>query len=742
MAYELNRVESGRDGGSATHGGIRLKYIATEEPVNAVRDTTFYEYLEPGIPVYCSRMASEEIYYSGFKDEVEYTRAMDDGSAFLKSGNNGIYYPAVKEILPGRGSRVYRYHIPRRHSNLTGTNEDTFFPFHLYGLPVSVEEYDALGELQEVTQYLYYTDSTLPYNTWHFHENGGHFYQGLDAWNYAGDLPQVQANRFYMNEELIERDYRSQGNVELYDSDRYGREVLDVYDDIYVPNLQPRLDVLSHVEHCSSLRYGGATVPKQILTFRVTDDAGALQDAMVGNHAGQKGILISRTTYYYDNPDSAHPTRVETTDAQGNATVTTTERVAETACSASAAIQTMQEQNVLQPVVRKTVSVNGKLEGESVTEYELLACGGKPKAVPARTYSYFPDADTSYAFSYPSAAVFRPGLSYFPETLSSYDTLHGMVLPAFVQRRDGSKEGIVYDRKSCSPIVWLDGRMPGEVAVASPHRYTDFRLENGISREEAELVENIRRWVLLSRDVLPKVESASIQNYLQSEGYALVRSYIDLIAAGDTLRRSEIEALESQLKADGAALLNQFSNMADQAARFCTGEEHTAILNSAYAVYDCATEGLLGQPGVRKAMQDFEWTQYSLKLFLLTDGNGGGATVRIRESGGDIYKSFTATRRGHGNVQVFEIPLYEYSRPEIAFQVANSDANVLMAVLAPEYAVFNALCLNRDGTVHASFDQGGYAEFYEYEEGGSKVTVRDGNGNMLSESRTHSCSAN
>lgn len=52
------------------------------------------------------------------------------------------------------------------------------------------------------------------------------------------------------------------------------------------------------------------------------------------------------------------------------------------------------------------------------------------------------------------------------------------------------------------------------------------------------------------------------------------------------------------------------------------------------------------------------------------------------------------------------------------------------------------LCLNRDGRVHASFDQGGYAEFYEYEEGGSKVTVRDGNGNILSESRTHSCSTN
>ena len=41
-----------------------------------------------------------------------------------------------------------------------------------------------------------------------------------------------------------------------------------------------------------------------------------------------------------------------------------------------------------------------------------------------------------------------------------------------------------------------------------------------------------------------------------------------------------------------------------------------------------------------------------------------------------------------------------------------------------------------------SFDQGGYVEFYEYEDGGSKVTTRDGNGNILSESRTHSCSTN
>ena len=91
---------------------------------------------------------------------------------------------------------------------------------------------------------------------------------------------------------------------------------------------------------------------------------------------------------------------------------------------------------------------------------------------------------------------------------------------------------------------------------------------------------------------------------------------------------------------------------------------------------------------------------------------------------------------------MFDIPLYEYDNPQIAMQLDNTGEGTKMAVLVPENAVFNAVCLNLDGTVHAAFDQGGYVEFYEYEEGGTKVTTRDGFGNILSESRTHSCSTN
>lgn len=747
LAYELNSVEGEQGNGSKTHGGVRLKHIATEEPANGIRDTTFYEYLKPGIPVYYSRTAAEEVYYSGFKDDLSYSRAIDDGSAFLKTGNNGVYYPEVKETLPGRGSRVYRYHIPRRHSNLTGTNGDTFFPFHLYGIPLAVEEYDAKGTLQEVTKYLYYTDCTLPYNNWHFHENATHFYQGPSAWDYTGNLPQIQANRFYMDRERIEQDYRKQGNVELYNSERQGRMLLDVYDDIYVPNLQPRMDVLSHVEHCSSLRYGGATVPMQVQVFRMADDAGG------------KGTLVSQTTYSYDNPGSAHPTRTETSDAQGNATVTTTERVAETDESASPAIQAMREQNVLQPVVRKAVAINGKLQGESVNEYKLLEIRGNARAVASAAYSYFPDTSTVYDFSYPSAYVLRPGILYFPEVLTTYDTLQGMALPASAWRRDGTRQGILYDRKSDMPILRLDGTTPKEAAVASPHRYVEFRKKNGISGQDMQYVEYIRMWENIEKEEIAQLDVAYLQEYFQSGEYALVRQFIALVAAGDTTQMPEIKAVLEQLRANDDKLFKQFINMADQAARYYTGETTSKIINSSLAVWECGTAGLLEQTGFRKAMQGFEWTQEttdweyipldsiadrtnSLKLFILADDWGGGATIRIRQESGDTYKYFSTGRTGHGNLKVFDIPLYEYDNPQIAMQVDNTGEGTKMAVLVPENAVFSAVCLNLDGTVHAAFDQGGYVEFYEYEDGGTKVTTRDGNGNILSESRTHSCSTN
>ena len=289
--------------------------------------------------------------------------------------------------------------------------------------------------------------------------------------------------------------------------------------------------------------------------------------------------------------------------------MTTTERVAETDESASPAIQAMREQNVLQPVVRKALAINGKLQGESVTEYKLIGIRGKARAVASAAYSYFPDTSTVYDFSYPSAYVLRPGILYFPEVLTAYDTLQGMALPASAWRRDGTRGGTLYDRKSAMPILRLDGTTPKEAAVASPHRYVEFRKKNGISGQDMQYVEYIRMWEDIEKEEIAQLDVAYLQEYFHSEEYALVRQFIGLVAAGDTTRMPEIKAVLEQLRADDDRIFKQFINMADQAARYYDEATFNKIRNSSLTVWECGTAGLLEQTGFRKAMQCFEWTQ-------------------------------------------------------------------------------------------------------------------------------------
>ena len=116
--------------------------------------------------------------------------------AFMSTGNNGLFYPYVQEIIRGKGMKAYLFSVVPPMM--------PYFPhvFWLRGLPLAVATYDNSGNLKQIETCKYSSDLFAG-------GMGSFFVPGYTALNYKKVLPQVKAYEYYMDEEFLENFYRN-----------------------------------------------------------------------------------------------------------------------------------------------------------------------------------------------------------------------------------------------------------------------------------------------------------------------------------------------------------------------------------------------------------------------------------------------------------------------------------------------------------------------------------------------------
>ena len=102
--------------------------------------------------VFTSCSNTEIVSYSGFSDRVLLSKVKYQDMAFMSTGNNGLFYPYVQEIIRGKGMKAYLFSVVPPMM--------PYFPhvFWLRGLPLAVATYDNSGNLKQIETCKYSSD--------------------------------------------------------------------------------------------------------------------------------------------------------------------------------------------------------------------------------------------------------------------------------------------------------------------------------------------------------------------------------------------------------------------------------------------------------------------------------------------------------------------------------------------------------------------------------------------------------
>jgi len=439
-------------------GGIRVKSLLVEDIKSETCDTVYYRYPVRGVPVFSDCSNTEIVSYSGFSDQVSHSRVKYQNMAFLNTGNNGLFYPYVQEITRGKGMKAYLFSVvfPMR-SN---------FPhvFWLTGLPLAVATYDNNGNLKQIETRKYSSDLSAG--------GAGPFFVPVDtALNYKKVLPQVKAYEYYMDEEFLERYYRNQGNIFLY-NDGYILHSISPYNEIYLPNIRPRTSVRIPPQ-IYNIKYGGKTLLKERNVYRF--ETHVTDSATISDFFRATGTPYQKTEFFYDNlKGSSYPTRVIQTDAKGETYTIVTKRVTEMEDGASPVFAEMKRKNILTPVVKEIHLKGDTIQVEKVSLYESLEVENVFYSGLSRKYAFYPTSTKTLSLSALAsfdANSFTQGQNnYLLEQTIDYEQSNRSYLPVGVQSNAGD-EALCYDLNYGQVILKAKHATSRMVAAADLKKY-------------------------------------------------------------------------------------------------------------------------------------------------------------------------------------------------------------------------------------------------------------------------------
>ena len=724
LDYELNGFPSADE--SSAYGGIRIKSIVLDNPSENRSDTVSYHY-EQALHTFREFPQNyEKEIYNGFTDHITHSKVKSEGHATLSPGNNGLYYPMVRETIAGQGTRWLLF-------NFTDYGPEFSHSHWLVGLPTLTIEQDEEGNVERILQNLYYTDRENGVDLCLFPESLIH----LDAASYDKNLPQMVAHEKYMDLEDIKEEMGIKQGINL------GNPVARAFEFNIIPRIRSSYPTVSY-----SLYYGGATLIAEQREYR----------PLAGENPNIQTLMeqdpYNRTVYHYGNLQKhTRPTRIVSFDSQGDSTVVHNVYADDMAASASEDIARMQEANIVSPIVKQAMTRNGILQEETVTEYETMEKENGCFYAPQNIYSR--KSNQTDAYTATIAGLFQGSVENYQLQKSMVnDTIQGESYLPIEITEEGIRTRFVFDKYYKRPLLQLKNINDQEAWALDCWHYAQisyYGVTDPIARIR-ELALPFMEGVLqinpeeLNLDVYSTYCTEEGMQFMQTllknpEGIWMQQEINEAIQLLDTCATLYYFPIEEFLNIhiylasdylEEMGLPNPWAMSIDDMAElyFLVMEDLHSGEASLLRNYILSRNGM-GDEIHFYAPQTLSVNLESsnLKLYLISTEGDAYIKYTITHNGGTTERTLELSDLTPGKVKDVSLDVNGYSGAS-GITVTGFGGVQYLAVV-PEGTEFVATSYNEDGTVSLKFDPSGHMETYEYDKAGRPILVRDENGKIL-----------
>lgn len=416
--------------------GIRLKKIKIKDWATGRADSIRYYYPRLGNYIYPELTNRLIINYpSGFHDVLYFDRLYNPGpDAIVKTGNNGIYYSHVVEVMEGKGRTEYYFAKPDT-SNVTCN-------YRAIGNPLGVCYYNEQGRLRKAVRYEYDDTSALVTRKY---------------------LNQVKPCEYYVDQDKIER--------------RYG-------DSLYFEdNLRPRLNPVLPANPVYQLDYDYGVYLKRVTEYSFEGEV----PYTVGPDYLKESPYFTRTEYDYDLGRSTFPVKTTTCSGDGMEHVVIVKRAPDFDDDVDSSVGLLKKCNMVGvplKVQNRVVEADGteRLLMEQVHEYVNIGTVSIPRLLLTGKSEYVHDG---------SAVEQTDGLYSFDRAMYdkltiSYGSGDGRYLP-ITEEMFGERNETRYDFRTGNAILRVPTVAENSVAARDYRRCKgvadrpDFQLLNAPS---------------------------------------------------------------------------------------------------------------------------------------------------------------------------------------------------------------------------------------------------------------------
>lgn len=430
LSYEPN--EGPQDVVPGKWGGLRIKGQFTDNGAGST-DSIFYRYPERGKLVFDTVQRDYMVNYRSFSDMITYPRYQFEGNAIIRTGNEGLYYPYVQEVMKGKGMTAYLYSV----APPAAKGRCDSYSWWLTGQLLGTASYDEDNHLVRVTQNRY--AATLDY-TGDF--AGRDFYEPADAgYAFRDSLWQVKSYPYYSNEQymmeevLIYDDFAMDSYYITKGGDMIGRG------DVPVP---------AGFRQFYRLYFGGAVLLKKSMEYRCfTPHAGVPGRSDIEHPERIPGCCpVQQVEYHYDNPLHVQPTRVETLQSDGSRRSVLSYTALDIEPGADAMADSMRACHLVAPVLKQQVFTQAPGNPIPVLQEETVAkrhpypsANGRHWWLPGDLYRwhYRPETVLPALPAFPASSLFSfPASAYRKEQSCDYRLAAGKIAQTAISVTDGT----------------------------------------------------------------------------------------------------------------------------------------------------------------------------------------------------------------------------------------------------------------------------------------------------------------
>ncbi len=740
--YELNRY--GGPENNNEFGGIRVKHLVLKNNEGNI-DSIKYHYPGSACLLYNGFVTHEKVNYpSGLQDLVIKSRAKFQGNAYVNPGNNGLLYEYVIEEFKGKGYNSYLFSVPKSSAH----QPENTYPFWLCGLPLANAIYNNDKNLVMLQKMKYSTDMAYC----NINVNPSDWFEaGEQAFNYTKRIYQKSVSEYYMDKGRTKSEYEGYEKTLIY-NDPYGFGTL-YYDpmDSYYVNIEPRTDAYDS-EAPYYLRYGGITLPKEQVTYQFS---GKVSTAIDKNHLTGNlpsgYYIVNKTGFIYDTLNVS-PVGIRSFLSNGDEEVTLWKNALCFQKGVNTVIDEMRDSNFFMPVkqiklAREVGETNYTLLTEDVINYiDTLLPSSRKTFLPAKVYSY-KGGTASYIASKINTleqAVFSTDLpSYTITSQINYELTSDKYLAKSKKTPEG-QDVICYEKERGQVILEVKNMSPDYVKSTDTYRWglVNRDIVSNVQQLNS-LQEETQRYIQILSQFLSVTIDPRHDRFIKSPSFKRVYPYLKMINErkehytniknmADSVHYISIPDLR-----EGLDTLPDMANLVIPLISLL--EKYCEISSDEYDLLQQTLNNEIVQvPDIENLIvkTDAQHQRFEVTLLLNPSGNTFTLNYSILKGSSEYTRTQSIQNLAPGRWQLATFILNTGEIPgatSLKVAVPLTGKGISLAVVVPEYAIYDAVSYNADGSILCKFNQSGEMQVQEYDEANRPARINDNSGNIIKE---------